>query len=43
MYYFTLKSLYGYMDEHKKQMIQQWVEGQTQVHNTGNNTAAEDR
>ena len=23
------------MDEHKKQMIQQWVEGQTMVHNTG--------
>ena len=27
---------YGFMDEQKKQMIQQWVEGQTMVHNTGN-------
>jgi len=28
-----LQSLYGYMDEHKKQMIQEWVEGQALAHN----------
>ena len=26
---YDTNAIYGYMDEHKKQMIQQWVEGQT--------------
>ena len=29
---YDLQSLYGYMDEQKKQMIQEWVEGQSLVH-----------
>ena len=29
---YDIQSLYGYMDEQKKQMIQEWVEGQSLTH-----------